>query len=152
MSYEPTAEELHGADEAPQQTGLNLDPFRRFLQLKADSTRLAKEKKAVDEQITALSEALPDVLMANGLETLRLDGMTIHIKDAAYAKAKDGDYTALSKELIRHGYGSLVVVGSRALNTLWTGLVKEGEEIPEWLQAVAERESNPKLQARKSKK
>jgi len=131
---------------------MNLEPFRRFIQLREEKTALNAQVKALNEQIEALAVSLPNTLMEEGLDSINLDGHTLFCKDAAYAKAKDGDYHRLTEVLMEHGYQSLCRAGSRDLNTLWNSLQKEDEEIPEWLKEVAEKETDLKLTARKQPK
>tara|TARA_E500000305_G_scaffold104816_1_gene101684 strand:- start:10228 stop:10629 length:402 start_codon:yes stop_codon:yes gene_type:complete len=131
---------------------MNLEPFRRFIQLREEKAALNAQVKALNEQIEHLAVSLPNLLMDEGLDSINLDGHVLFCKDAAYAKAKGGDYSRLTEALMQHGYQSLCRAGSRDLNTLWNSLIKEGEEIPEWLQEVAEKETDLKLTARKQPK
>lgn len=132
---------------------IDLEPFRRFVELNNELREIRAREKELATQVDEMALALPSILIENGVQSLPLDGFTLYPADTGWASPKEGsDYEEISQVLINEGYGSLVRIGSRQLNTLWNDLADDEGAVPEWLSGVAEKAPRIKLRMRKQPK
>lgn len=128
---------------------MNLDQLREFIAHKQRISELEAELKKEKAAAAALEEPLIEALAEDGVDSMRVDGVTTYMHTQYWASKRDGVETEQVVDALRaSGYGDLVAenYNSQTLSAVVRELIEQDEPLPEPLAEVIV--SSPKTSLR----
>lgn len=114
---------------------MDTERLKRFTELEHRRRELKDEADRVNKEIAVLEEGILKDFEEAGMNSCRVNGLTVFLHAQTWAKARDGDYARACRALEAEGLGDMVQPRFNT-NTL-SAWVRErqagGEELPEGL-------------------
>jgi len=131
---------------------LNTDELKRFVALEERRHQLEAEVDTIKAEAAELESRLLPQFEQSGTERIAIDGRTVYVERKLWAKAKDGDKTAVCKALKRAHLGDYVeeTFNSNSLSAYVRELDREERPLPPSLREVLEVSEVFKLRTRRS--
>ena len=105
--------------------------------------RLGKEKREMEDKMRKLKEKIAETetrlllqFEKAGVDSVKVDGMTLYLRHDSYPTAKDGDRAAVIAALKTCGLEAMLTFNSRSLKSLIKEWEDAGQEIPAPLKEV----------------
>lgn len=93
---------------------MNKDKLARFVELQKEKRELDDALKNVKRQLDELEPLLLEQMTEEGIQSVKVNGLTLYLKRQLWAGAADGNYDAACDALIAEGLAEFV---QRRFNT-----------------------------------
>lgn len=131
---------------------MNTEELKRFVSLEERRRQLEAEIDTIKAEAAELEGVLLPQFEQGGFEKVSIDGRTVYVERKLWAKAKDGDKTAVCQALKRARLGDYVeeTFNTNSLSAYVRELDREGRPLPPSLREVLEVSEIFKLRTRRS--
>jgi hypothetical protein len=131
---------------------MNTEELKRFVALEDRRKQLEAEVDSIKAETAELEERLLPQFEQGGFEKISIDGRTVYIERKLWAKAKNGDKSAVCRVLKRCRLGDYVeeTFNTNSLSAYVRELDREERPLSPSLAAVLEVSEVFKLRTRKS--
>ena len=131
---------------------MNTDELKQFIALDERRRTLEAEIETIKAEAAEIAPRLLPQFEPSGMERVSIDGRTVYIERKLWAKAKDGDKSAVCKALRRCRLGDYVeeTFNTNSLSAYVRELDREERQLPPTLPAVLDISEVFKLRTRRS--
>jgi hypothetical protein len=91
-----------------QASGLPMDKLKRFAELSRKAKVIKADADAVNDEMKQLESIILMAFEREGVQNMKVDGMTLYLHSQVWASAKDGDKDGAMQALKANGLGHFV--------------------------------------------
>ncbi len=114
---------------------MNQEQLKRYVELEHERRDLDDRLKAVKAETEKLAASLLDQFAEAGMQSARVNGLTVYVHRQLWASAVEGNYEAACQALRASGHGEFVQerFNTNQISALAREMDKNGETLPvEW--------------------
>jgi len=127
------------------------DTIDKLIELTESKEVLEAELGYIKSQIAAHNEAVSEMFLNSGTQSVTRHGMTVSIATTSYCKAKVGvDYATIADSLRREGYSDLLTVNHSMLKSVIKELANDKMRPPKTVRELMDIGSMTKVRCRKA--
>ena len=119
---------------------MNTDELKRFVALEERRRQLEAEIDTIKAEVAELEQRLLPQFEQGGLQRVSIDGRTVYVERRIWAKARDGNKSAVCRALKRCHLGDYVeeTFNTNSLSAYVRELERDGRPMPPSLAKVLE--------------